>query len=92
MVVVTFARRLSLDQYHSNKTLPVEKQVFRMSYVALQLLVALGVLAVMGHRYNETGKFMPAGMVAVMSFIMALFYLSKVFSKPTVTPQKTRAD
>ena len=84
--------RLSLDQYHANKALPLDKQVFRTSYVVIQLVVALAVLALMGYRFNDTGKLMPAGLVAVLSFIMALFYLPKLFYKPVVTPAKTRAD
>jgi len=44
----------------------------------LETVVSLALTWVMGQRYLATSKFMPAGLVAGLSGIMALFYLYKV--------------
>eukprot|EP00249_Psilotum_nudum_P004170 c17714_g1_i1 orf=811-1170(-) len=50
------------------------------SSFALVLETALSVILtwVMGQRYFLTGKFMPAGIVAAISGLMALFYFYKI--------------
>jgi len=40
----------------------------------LSLVVSLFLTALMGTRFIQSGKFMPAGMVAVLSLVMALRY------------------
>ncbi|KAG0615328.1 hypothetical protein M758_5G032200 [Ceratodon purpureus] len=44
----------------------------------LETGVAVALTWVMGQRFMATSKFMPAGLVAALSGIMALFYLYKV--------------
>jgi len=44
----------------------------------LETGVALALTWIMGQRFRATSKFMPAGLVAALSGIMALFYLYKV--------------
>ncbi|KAJ8483628.1 hypothetical protein OPV22_016113 [Ensete ventricosum] len=52
----------------------------RNSYLALGLetACALALTFVMGKRYLETSKIMPAGVVAILSALMSLFYLYKI--------------
>lgn len=46
-------------------------------------LVLSSVLTfVMGKRFQATGKFMPAGLVAAMSVLMSVFYVMKMSEKP----------
>ncbi|KAL6544464.1 Protein FATTY ACID EXPORT 5 [Orobanche minor] len=61
---------LSLHAYHRHKH----------SYFALilQLAVAAILTFVMGQRYMQTGKIMPAGVVAGISVVMAVFYIYKI--------------
>jgi hypothetical protein len=37
---------------------------------------------VMGMRAKASGKFMPAGMVASLSLLMAILYVAELMSKP----------
>jgi len=46
--------------------------------LALETAVSLALTGIMGQRFMATGKVMPAGMVAALSGVMALFYLYKV--------------
>ncbi|WOL15149.1 hypothetical protein Cni_G23930 [Canna indica] len=52
----------------------------RNSFFALGLetVCALALTIVMGKRYLETSKIMPAGLVAALSALMSLFYLYKI--------------
>lgn len=62
----------------------------RNSYIAmlLQSVIAFALTWVMGQRYIETSKIMPAGVVAVVSVIMAAFYLFKIASGGNHIPAK----
>ncbi|KAI8097445.1 transmembrane protein 14C-like protein [Halteromyces radiatus] len=42
--------------------------------VGLSLVVSLVLLLVMGLRFNKSGKFMPAGLVSLLSFVMVARY------------------
>lgn len=62
----------------------------RNSYVALALetLCALALTFVMGQRFLETSKIMPAGVVAGLSAVMSAFYLFKIASGGNHIPPK----
>ncbi|EPS68413.1 hypothetical protein M569_06356 [Genlisea aurea] len=68
--LLILAGYLSLQAFHKK----------RNSYSALILETGIaGLLTwIMGQRYAETGKIMPAGMVAGLSFVMAVFYVYKL--------------
>lgn len=42
---------------------------------AASLLVAIGLTAVMASRWSRTHKFMPAGLISILSGLMATFYI-----------------
>lgn len=79
-----------MDTYQKNKNLPEGQQLSTSLYVTLSLLISLAVTAIMAQRYNETQKFMPAGLVAGLSILMSLFYMSKFFAggKPSAESKK----
>ncbi|CAL9095709.1 unnamed protein product [Musa acuminata var. zebrina] len=62
----------------------------RNSYLAfgLETVCALALTFVMGKRYLETSKIMPAGVVAVLSALMSLFYLYKIATGGNHIPPK----
>ncbi|XP_059664764.1 protein FATTY ACID EXPORT 5-like [Cornus florida] len=61
------------------------------SYLALILETACAVILtwVMGQRYAQTSKIMPAGVVAVISALMTGFYLYKIAMGGNHIPAKT---
>ncbi|KAK6132886.1 hypothetical protein DH2020_008671 [Rehmannia glutinosa] len=69
-LLLVLAGYLSLQAYHKRKN----------SYFALILELAIAAMLtfVMGQRYMQTGKIMPAGVVAGISVLMAGFYLYKI--------------
>jgi uncharacterized membrane protein (UPF0136 family) len=61
----------SLNEFKTSKTVsPIWSQG--------SLVISLMLLGVMGIRFQKTGKFMPAGLVAVVSLAMSTFYVSKI--------------
>ncbi|ORY98737.1 transmembrane protein 14C-like protein [Syncephalastrum racemosum] len=46
--------------------------------VTFALIVSVALLISMGIRFNKTGKFMPAGLVSLLSLLMALRYGSRL--------------
>ncbi|XP_029120923.1 protein FATTY ACID EXPORT 5-like isoform X2 [Elaeis guineensis] len=62
----------------------------RNSYLALILetVCALVLTYVMGQRYLETSKIMPAGLVAALSVLMSGFYLYKIANGGNDIPSK----
>ncbi|XP_058072524.1 protein FATTY ACID EXPORT 5-like [Magnolia sinica] len=62
----------------------------RNSHVALilQTVVAFVLTWVMGQRYIQTSKIMPAGVVAGLSGLMALFYIYKIATGGNHFPAK----
>ncbi|XP_042420172.1 protein FATTY ACID EXPORT 5-like [Zingiber officinale] len=60
------------------------------SYFALGLetVCSLTLTYVMGTRYLETSKIMPAGLVAALSALMSLFYLYKMATGANHIPPK----
>ncbi|KAG0501483.1 hypothetical protein HPP92_001555 [Vanilla planifolia] len=77
---------LSLQGFVSLKAF--EKR--RNSYIALVLetVCALGLAYVMGQRYIQTSKIMPAGVVAGLSALMAVFYIFKIATGGNHIPAK----
>ncbi|XP_073119401.1 protein FATTY ACID EXPORT 5 [Henckelia pumila] len=71
---------LSLQAFHKRKN----------SYFALilQTVIAAVLTWVMGQRYMQTSKIMPAGVVAGLSFVMTGFYLSKIATGGNHIPPK----
>ncbi|BDA47731.1 probable transmembrane protein 14C [Coccomyxa sp. Obi] len=61
------AAQTSLNQYHQGKL--CKPATFA------SLLISASLTAVMYKRFLTTGKFMPAGMVALMSALMTVFYV-----------------
>lgn len=61
------------------------------SYFALILetVTAVGLTYIMGQRYMETSKIMPAGMIAAISAFMTAFYVYKVATGGNHFPAKT---
>ncbi|KAK4386982.1 protein FATTY ACID EXPORT 6 [Sesamum angolense] len=80
-LLLVLAGYLSLQAFHKRKN----------SYFALILeTVIAAILAfIMGQRYMQTGKIMPAGIVAAISVIMAGFYLYKIATGGNRIPLKT---
>ncbi|GER54881.1 transmembrane proteins 14C [Striga asiatica] len=80
-LLLILAGYLSLQAYHKR----------RNSYFALflELAVAAMLTYVMGQRYMKTGKIMPAGIVAGISVVMAVFYLYKIATGGNHIPPKT---
>ncbi|PIN26907.1 putative membrane protein [Handroanthus impetiginosus] len=80
-VLLVLAGYLSLQAYHKRKN----------SYFALILETALAAILtwVMGQRYMQTGKIMPAGIVAGISVVMTGFYLYKIATGGNHIPSKT---
>ncbi|XP_051151929.1 protein FATTY ACID EXPORT 5-like [Andrographis paniculata] len=79
--LLVIAGYLSLQAFNKRKN----------SYFALILETVIAAILtwIMGQRYMHTGKIMPAGIVAGLSFIMALFYLYKVATGGNHIPPKT---
>ncbi|KAK4484829.1 hypothetical protein RD792_007427 [Penstemon davidsonii] len=79
--LLILAGYLSLQAFHKRKN----------SYFALILETGIAALLtwVMGQRYTQTAKVMPAGIVAVISFIMTGFYLYKLATGGNHFPPKT---
>ncbi|XP_047317603.1 protein FATTY ACID EXPORT 5-like [Impatiens glandulifera] len=69
-LVLILAGYLSLNAFHKKKN----------SYLGLILetVCAAAITWIMGQRYLQTSKIMPAGMVAGISAVMTLFYLYKI--------------
>ncbi|XP_077221093.1 protein FATTY ACID EXPORT 6-like isoform X2 [Tasmannia lanceolata] len=59
-----------------------------LSLKAFEKLVASILTWVMGQRYIQTSKIMPAGIVAVLSGLMTAFYLYKIASGGNHFPAK----
>ncbi|KAK1440055.1 hypothetical protein QVD17_05880 [Tagetes erecta] len=55
----------------------------------LETVCATALTWVMGQRYTETGKIMPAGLVAGISGLMTAFYLYKIVTGGNHFPAKT---
>ncbi|XP_076901432.1 protein FATTY ACID EXPORT 6-like [Bidens hawaiensis] len=72
---------LTLNAFHKRKN----------SWVGLILetVIAAALTWVMGQRYSETGKIMPAGLVAAISGLMTAFYLYKIATGGNHFPAKT---
>ncbi|RDY06228.1 Protein FATTY ACID EXPORT 6 [Mucuna pruriens] len=79
-LVLIIAGYLSLNAFGKRKN----------SYLALILetVCAAILTSVMGQRYVETSKFMPAGLVAGISALMTLFYLYKLATGGNHLPTK----
>ncbi|GMH24982.1 hypothetical protein Nepgr_026825 [Nepenthes gracilis] len=62
----------------------------RNSYLALilQIVIAASLTWVMGQRYVQTSKIMPAGMIAGISALMTAFYVYKIASGGNHFPMK----
>ncbi|KAL1823448.1 hypothetical protein DCAR_0311343 [Daucus carota subsp. sativus] len=80
-LLLLLAGYLSLNAFHKKKN----------SFLALILetVCAAALTWVMGQRYAETSKIMPAGMVAGISMVMTLFYLYKLATGGNHFPTKT---
>ncbi|KAL8505587.1 hypothetical protein ACS0TY_016723 [Phlomoides rotata] len=78
--LLIFAGYLSLQAFHKHKN----------SYFALILetVIAAALSFIMGQRYMQTGKIMPAGIVAGISIVMAAFYLFKIATGGNHIPPK----
>ncbi|KAL0320791.1 UNVERIFIED_CONTAM: protein FATTY ACID EXPORT 5 [Sesamum radiatum] len=80
-LLLVLAGYLSLQAFHKRKN----------SYFAwiLETVIAAILAFIMGQRYMQTGKIMPAGIVAAISALMAGFYLYKIATGGNRIPPKT---
>ncbi|KAM5585647.1 protein FATTY ACID EXPORT 6 [Rosa sericea] len=81
-LLLTLAGYLSLQAFHKKKN----------SYPALilQTVCAATLTWVMGQRYLQTSKIMPAGVVAGLSVLMTGFYLYKIATGGNHIAAKTK--
>ncbi|EFJ13932.1 hypothetical protein SELMODRAFT_229065 [Selaginella moellendorffii] len=79
-ILLLVAGKISLSAYHKGSNSLLSQ--------ILQTVIALSVSWVMGERFLDTGKVMPAGMVAAISVIMSLFYAYKLASGGNHIPKK----
>ncbi|XP_039130175.1 protein FATTY ACID EXPORT 5-like [Dioscorea cayenensis subsp. rotundata] len=56
----------------------------------LETACALALTYVMGQRYLQTSKIMPAGLVALISAVMTAFYLFKIVTGGNHIPSKDK--
>eukprot|EP00897_Mesotaenium_endlicherianum_P006405 jgi/Mesen1/5793/ME000293S04943 len=61
------------------------------SFVALvlELVISAALTGVMGKRYVKTSNIMPAGLIAALSAVMAVFYLYKLVTGGNKITKKT---
>ncbi|KAM7492697.1 hypothetical protein LguiA_035618 [Lonicera macranthoides] len=80
-LLLILAGYLSLNAFHKRKN----------SYLALILETACAATLtwVMGQRYAQTSKIMPAGVIAGISVLMTLFYIYKIGTGGNHFPAKT---
>ncbi|KAH6795766.1 hypothetical protein C2S51_036752 [Perilla frutescens var. frutescens] len=80
-LLLVLAGYLSLQAFHKRKN----------SYFALILETAVAAILsfIMGQRYMQTRKIMPAGVVAGISVVMAVFYIYKLATGGNHIPPKT---
>ncbi|KAL1567022.1 Protein FATTY ACID EXPORT 5 [Salvia divinorum] len=80
-LLLVLAGYLSLQAFHKRKN----------SYLALILETAIAATLsyIMGQRYMQTQKIMPAGIVAGISVVMAVFYVYKIATGGNHIPPKT---
>ena len=88
---------MSLDNYHTINDGTINKETGQLDIViptvytlALSLMVSSGLTVIMADRYAATEKFMPAGMIAVLSGGMSLFYVYKLVTKREHTPHQKK--
>jgi len=55
---------------------------------AVSLLIAVGLTGMMGLRWQRSGRFMPAGVVTILSAVMVVFYIWNLqhFKEPLTRP------
>ena len=58
--------------------------------LTVSLALSLLLTVVMADRFSNTEKFMPAGLVALMSCGMSLFYIYKLLTRPEHLPHKKK--
>ncbi|KAK9905930.1 hypothetical protein WJX75_009134 [Coccomyxa subellipsoidea] len=76
------AAQTSLNQYHQGKLCKPATFV--------SLVIAASLTAIMYKRFLATGKFMPAGLVALLSSAMTVFYVWNLLAmKPPSTFRST---
>lgn len=69
-LLLFFASYLTLNAFHKRKN--------SWFGLILETVIAAALTWVMGQRYSETAKIMPAGVVAGISGVMTAFYLYKI--------------
>jgi len=78
--VLAICAQISLNAYHAGKLCKPA--------TAVSLLVTVGLTAMMGVRWQRSGRFMPAGLVSLLSAGMVVFYVWNLqhFKEPIIKP------
>ncbi|KAL6538420.1 hypothetical protein OROGR_012408 [Orobanche gracilis] len=83
--VLQLGRTMSILTYGGNYLF----ESIDVGLISYRHAVAAILTFVMGQRYMQTGKIMPAGVVAGISVVMAVFYLYKIATGGNHIPTKT---
>eukprot|EP00271_Cylindrocystis_brebissonii_P007064 TRINITY_DN20199_c0_g2_i1.p1 TRINITY_DN20199_c0_g2~~TRINITY_DN20199_c0_g2_i1.p1 ORF type:complete len:123 (-),score=12.77 TRINITY_DN20199_c0_g2_i1:724-1092(-) len=79
-LLLCLAGYVQLQSYHKSRN--------NWPSIFLELFISTLLTIVLGKRFQDTGKFMPAGLIAALSILMSLFYIYKVLTKGNQFPAK----
>eukprot|EP00924_Labyrinthula_sp_SR-Ha-C_P002861 maker-scaffold_13-snap-gene-9.55-mRNA-1 protein AED:0.34 eAED:0.34 QI:86/1/1/1/1/1/2/45/135 len=96
-IALMFLGYLSLQSYNYAKYNYQNDKFPSKIYLVFNLFISAGVTAVMGKRYMDTGKVMPAAVVCGLSLLVSLFYVKKIlhtqlYGHKKFTKEETKKD
>ncbi|GBG90081.1 hypothetical protein CBR_g50174 [Chara braunii] len=80
--ILFLASLISLSAYNNGTS--------SMAALVVETVVSAALSVVMGKRYMQTTKFMPAGLVASLSVVMTMFYAMKLMTGGNDIRQKLK--